>query len=184
MCDFLCTNNSYLRSVKNEDIELIYNWRNKPDIRKHMFNDNEIEWDTHLAWFGNIINDDKNKIKIFVENNKPRGIVQINHIDTVQQTAEWGFYIGDSYRRGLGTLLAYYGLNYIFEDLGIRKLSAQVLSTNHNSLRFHEKIGFKQEGILQSHIYRDNKLIDIYLFALFDHNWKEIKIKLLEEYSK
>lgn len=181
---FLVEYNSYLRSVTDEDLELIYKWRNKPNIRKYMFNEKKIEWQSHLKWFSSIINDDNNKIKLFIENNEPRGIVQINRIDIVHETAEWGFYIGDSYKKGLGTLLAYHGLRYIFEDLSIRKLNAQVLSTNLTSLKFHEKIGFNQEGILQSQISREQELIDVYLYALFNDNWKNIKIKLLEDYSK
>lgn len=175
--------NSYLKPVTNGDLQLMYTWRNKLDIRKFMFNDNKIEWKSHVNWFNSFRDDGKNDIRIFIENSKPRGVVQINKIDANHQTAEWGFYIGDGYKSGLGTLLAYHALNYIFEELNIRKLSAQVLSSNEKSLRFHNKIGFVHEGILQKQIIRDQKFIDVHLYALFNQDWKHNKIKLMEDYS-
>lgn len=165
-------NSSYLRPITNDDLKLIFNWRNKPEIREYMFNNALIEWNTHLKWFDSLKSNTENDIKIFIEDSKPRGIVQFSKISKYHQTAEWGFYIGDSYRKGLGTLLAYHALNYIFNDLDIRKLSAQVLSTNEKSLRFHKKIGFIQEGVLRRQIIRDNKIIDVHLLAQFKQNWK------------
>ncbi|TFE03935.1 UDP-4-amino-4,6-dideoxy-N-acetyl-beta-L-altrosamine N-acetyltransferase [Jeotgalibacillus salarius] len=175
--------NSYLRSVTEEDLQLIYTWRNSPEIRQLMFNNEEIEWNSHIKWFDYLDSDENSEIKIFIEDKKPRGIVQINKINTYHQTAEWGFYIGDRYKKGLGSLLAYHALNYIFDELNIRKLSAQVLSINDISLKYHNKIGFKQEGLLFQHILREDKLIDVYLFAQFKKNWKYNKQVLLEAFT-
>ncbi|MGJ9459587.1 UDP-4-amino-4,6-dideoxy-N-acetyl-beta-L-altrosamine N-acetyltransferase [Oceanobacillus sp. CF4.6] len=175
--------NSYLRPVTNDDLQLIYTWRNKSEIRKLMFSDNVIEWDRHVNWFNSINSDMKNEIKVFMEDNVPRGIVQVNQINTDYQTAEWGFYIGDSYKKGLGILLAYHSLNYIFNELSIRKLSAQVLSINEKSLRFHRKVGFLQEGLLKQQILRNEKFIDVHLYAQFKQNWEHNKVLLMEGFT-
>lgn len=175
--------NSYIRNVTKADLQMIYTWRNKPEIRNLMFNDNKIEWGTHVNWFDSLKCDEKNDLKLFVEDNEPRGIVQINKINCIHQTAEWGFYIGDAYKKGLGTLLAYHSLNYIFDELNIRKLSAQVLSVNQKSFRYHRKVGFSQEGKLQQQIVRNDKFIDVYLFAQFNRNWKQNKSKLMGGYT-
>ncbi|RCW77358.1 UDP-4-amino-4,6-dideoxy-N-acetyl-beta-L-altrosamine N-acetyltransferase [Saliterribacillus persicus] len=173
---------SYLRPVTKDDLEIILTWRNKPEIRNLMFNDREIEWENHLKWFESLTNKETDVIKLFVESNEPRGVVQLNKIDKLHGTAEWGFYIGDAYRKGLGTLLAYHALNYIFDELKIRKLSAQVLDLNEKSLEFHRKLGFKQEGILQEQIWRNDRYIDVFLFAQFNYHWNQNKSRLAEGY--
>lgn len=175
--------NSFLRPVTNDDLQLIFNWRNRIEIRKFMFNNKEIEWEEHLNWFNSLKNDENNIIKIFIEDGEPRGVVQVNKINTIDKTAEWGFYIGDGYKIGLGKTLAYHALNYIYNELNIRKLSAKVLSTNEKSLRFHQKIGFVKEGTLRQHITRDKKFLDIILFAQFNQSWKHNKTRLLEDYT-
>lgn len=175
--------NSYLRPVTKSDLELIYKWRNKEEIRTLMFHRDPIDWNSHVDWFSSLQKDENNKIRLFVEDNEPRGIVQVNKINTNDQTAEWGFYLGNPYKKGLGTLLAYHALNFIFYDLQIRKLTAKVLSTNPKSVNFHHKIGFNQEGILREQIIRDTHHIDVHLFAQFEHNWGLNKTRLMEGYS-
>ncbi|WP_337017392.1 UDP-4-amino-4,6-dideoxy-N-acetyl-beta-L-altrosamine N-acetyltransferase [Oceanobacillus massiliensis] len=175
--------NSYLRPATDDDLQLIYTWRNKEEIRQLMFNDNVIEWDQHKNWFNLLKSDMKSEIRLFVENNLPRGIVQVNKINTDHQTAEWGFYIGDPYKKGLGTLLAYHSLNFIFNELNIRKLTAQVLSINNKSLTFHQKVGFLQEGLLKQQILRNEKYIDVHLYGQFKQNWEHNKVILMEGFT-
>ncbi|WP_430790871.1 UDP-4-amino-4,6-dideoxy-N-acetyl-beta-L-altrosamine N-acetyltransferase [Virgibacillus flavescens] len=175
--------NSYLRPVAYTDLELIYTWRNQEEIRSLMFQRDPIDWSTHVNWFSFLQKDEHNVIKLFVEDNEPRGVVQVNNINRNDQTAEWGFYIGDQYKKGLGTLLAYHALHFIFQELQIRKLTAQVLSTNPKSINFHSKIGFEQEGILRKQIKRDKQFIDVHLFAQFEHDWERNKLKLMEGYN-
>ena len=37
--------------MKSSDLDLILEWRNHPDIRKKMFNQEKIEQNEHKRWF-------------------------------------------------------------------------------------------------------------------------------------
>ena len=64
----------------------------------------------------------------------------------------------------------------------MRKICAQVIESNQISQKFHEKLGFKLDGILRRHIKRDSHYENIYVYSLFIEEWqeksKEIKVEL------
>lgn len=163
-----------LRDIKESHLMLILEWRNRESIRKVMFNSEEITLDQHLKWFENLQKSKTTQSKIFYYENEPYGILNISDIDKKNNKCEWGFYIGaNDAPNGMGTILGYISLNYIFRELSMRKLTAKVLSTNHISISFHKKLGFFKEGVLRKHIIKDDFYIDILLFGLFNEEWNE-----------
>ena len=168
-----------LIDVTEEHIELIYNWRNQPNIRSVMYDSKPINWDKHVAWFNSILKNDMKYVKIFIYDQVPYGVGNFSLKDKKNDMGEWGFYIGEQNApKGMGTALAYKMLEYIFEDLNIRKLCAEVLDYNENSIKFHEKVGFQKEGILREHIYINNSYCDIHLFSYFKKDWNKSKAQL------
>ena len=87
-------------------------------------------------------------------------------------TCDWGFYIGEQTApKGLGTVLGYKALEYIFEQLKMRKVCAEVLDYNEASIHFHKKLGFIEEGRLQEHVFKDGAYHDVILMGMFAENW-------------
>lgn len=162
-----------LRDIKLDDLEKVLKWRNQESIRNVMFNDSLISWEKHLDWYKNLQQNNRKISKIFHVNNTDYGVLNINQIDFESNKCEWGFYIGESNSpKGMGLLLGYTSLEYIFLTLGIRKLCAEVIETNKVSCNYHEKLGFKLDGILRKHIKRNNRYEDVYVYSIFDEEWK------------
>ena len=56
---------------------------------------------------------------------------------------------------------------YIFKTYNIKKLSAQVYSTNVVSTKLLYDLGFEYEGTLKKHTIVNNKQVDILFFSMF-----------------
>lgn len=170
-----------LENLTENELPMLLNWRNKEVIRNVMMNSELISWNQHNQWFNNYQRNQSSQTKIFYFDNIPYGVLNIQGIDVENQKCEWGFYIGDEYSPlGMGSLLGYASLNYIFQDLGIRKLTAEVLSYNTKSIKFHEKFGFINEGRLRKHIIKNNQFIDIVIYGMFKEEWFSKRPEILE----
>ncbi|MGG3925228.1 UDP-4-amino-4,6-dideoxy-N-acetyl-beta-L-altrosamine N-acetyltransferase [Metabacillus fastidiosus] len=168
-----------LMDIQEKDLEQILDWRNRRLIRNVMYSSDIISMDQHLQWFEKLQNSEMNISKIFYFDQVPYGVLNIKEIDKIHQKCEWGFFIGeDNAPKGIGTILGFTSLNYIFKELLLRKLSAQVLSINERSAIFHEKLGFVQEGMLRQHIKKEDTYLDILLYRLFKEEWEEHSIKI------
>lgn len=180
-------NRAILKNIQFEDLPLVLKWRNQDHIRNVMFNSNIILMEQHSAWFENLQNNKTAISKIFYFDEIPYGVVNINQMSRVNNSCEWGFYIGEvSAPRGMGTVLSYKALNYIFKELNIRKVNAEVIENNPKSRDFHAKLGFKHDGTLRKHIFKDNEYMDIDVYSMFNSEWtshsKQIEQKIKEWY--
>lgn len=170
-----------LKSIEDKDIDLILQWRNQDHIRKVMFNSNIITMEKHIKWYNNLQYSDTSVTKIFYFDEIPYGVLNVNQINYFNNTCEWGFYIGDSAApRGMGTILGYTSLNYIFHELHMRKVYGEVIESNKQSRIFHEKLGFNNDGILREHIFKDNDYLDIYLYSIINREW-EVHSKIIRQ---
>lgn len=162
-----------LMDLTKNHLEQIFNWRNQPFIRDVMFNSELIQWENHIKWFESILQNENKIFKVLYYDDVPYGVANFSITDLNNSVGEWGFYIGDKNApKGMGKALAYMILNFLFEEQCVRKVCAEVLDYNLVSLKFHEKIGFKPEGLLRKQIYKNNRFCDIYLFSIFKEEWK------------
>lgn len=177
-------NRAILKDIQIEDLSLVLKWRNQNHIRNVMFSSDIILMDQHKLWFEKLQITNTAISKIFYFDEIPRGVVNINHINHVHNTCEWGFYIGEvTGSRGMGTILGYTALNYIFKELQIRKVNAEILENNPRSSNFHEKLGFAHDGVLRKHIYKNDEYMDINIYSMFMDEWI-IQSKKIEQKIK
>ncbi|MFL0505705.1 UDP-4-amino-4,6-dideoxy-N-acetyl-beta-L-altrosamine N-acetyltransferase [Ureibacillus sp. 179-F W5.1 NHS] len=174
-----------LRDIQRDDLEKVLIWRNQDFIRSVMFNNSQISYEQHIAWYNQLQQSNKRICKIFSVEDKDYGVLNITNMNVESNSCEWGFYIGEkNSSKGTGLFLGYTSLNYIFSTLKIRKVCAEVLESNIISRNFHKKLGFQLDGILRKHLLRNNRYEDVYLYSIFQNEWllNEEKIrKELEE---
>lgn len=167
-----------LKDIVLDDLDKILVWRNQEHIRSVMFNEDIILWDQHVSWYNDLMKSQYKISKIFSVNNVDYGILNINEIDRHSNKCSWGFYLGEKKApKGTGLLLGYTSLEFIFNELKIRKLCAEVIESNNISCKFHEKLGFKLDGILRKHIKRKNKYENVYVYSLLADEWREKRTK-------
>lgn len=163
-----------LRDMENADLPVVWKWRNAEHIRTHMYNNQFIPWEDHVAWFEREQSKPSSVSKVLIHQDRPLGVVRFTNIDHENETCKWGFYIGEKDGpKGSGTIMGILALDFIFETYPIRKVCAEVLDFNMVSLRYHEKLGFKQEGRLLQHMKREGLLIDVIPMGLFKNQWNK-----------
>jgi len=174
--------------MNENDLPLVLNWRNNPEIRKYMYTQHEISLEEHNKWFAEL-NPEKTKYYMFEIENDPIGVINFTKIEKSKRQAMWGFYSGDLSKRGVGKLMEIAALKHAFTNLNLLKLSCEVLSNNMNVVNFHRKFGFSIEGIFRNHFESSrNEVLDIYRLAITKKEWQksltnDTRLKVGEKYS-
>lgn len=163
-------NNAELRTLREDDLEMVLHWRNHTEIRKWMINSEEIALVDHLKWFENNKNKKDRSFYVFEYQNIPQGYVSFVEVSN-SAAIEWGFYLKPDAERGMGNILGYAALNTAFGQLQAEKVFGQVLAFNEKSLNFHKKLGFSQEGVLRKHFKDYRGEFDIHQFGLLRNEW-------------
>lgn len=168
---------------------IVRDWRNHPDIRKNMYTDEIITMEQHQAWLNTLKSTLKTKVYIAYKDTFPIGIVSISNISTVHKNADWAFYLNPEHlsTKGLGTLMEYHFLNYIFDNFNIEKLNCEVLEINPSVITLHKKFGFTEEGIRRKNIIKNNERVDVYLLGILKEEWNQTKknfLKIIERLEK
>ena len=159
--------------------------RNEVNIRKWMFTDHVIGSDEHKQWI-QLLKQDSRQIVFAVLDDQPEvlGVVSVNAIDHLHKKAEWGIYLSETARVGLGSRLEYAIINFIFDELGMEKLNCQVIEGNDLVVRMHTKFGFQEEGFMRSNILKEGIRIGVHLLGLTKQEWLLGKTDLEKKYRK
>lgn len=160
-----------LRPMEYADLERVLAWRNHPDVRRYMCTRHEITLDEHQSWFERALRDPKKHLLIFEENQQPRGFVNFNEIGS-GGIAEWGFHAEPNAPKGSGRRLGRAALELAFTQLQLYKVCGQVLAYNQRSLRFHQSLGFHQEGTLRDQHFDGERYHHVICFGLLSHEWQ------------
>jgi len=106
------------------------------------------------------------------ENGRCVGEVVFNEWSAAGNCCNFRVMMGPGGRdRGLGTEAIRMFIGYGFEQLGLRRISLDVLAFNPRARRVYEKVGFVTEGVLrEQHRWREEWIDDI-LMSILDHEW-------------
>ncbi|UOQ44117.1 UDP-4-amino-4,6-dideoxy-N-acetyl-beta-L-altrosamine N-acetyltransferase [Halobacillus salinarum] len=173
-----------LITINETYLSLLLKWRNSDHIRAHMYSDHRITMEEHRNWYSKVQTDDTVMVKVCCYQGCPIGVVNINDINRKHERCYWGFYIGDvNAPKGSGTMMGILALDFIFKELKIRKLCAEVIDFNEKSFHYHKKLGFVPEGRFRNHITKNGNEVDVIPMALFADRWEEAKNNLLSRHS-
>lgn len=158
-------NKFILRDIKLSDYPSLMQWRNDPRIRRYMYTQHIITAEEHHNWINKITTDDRYHPLILECNKELLGFVNIHQI-AQGGIADWGFYTSPDAPKGTGSKLGEQALDYAFNTLQLHKLCSQALDFNEASRKFHKRLGFKEEGILEQHHFDGQKYHDVICFGL------------------
>ncbi len=168
-----------LRKIIDADKHMILAWRNDDRVRQHMYTTHIIGEAEHDAWFARALAFQDQKHFIFQYNERPVGIASFSEINQHEQTAFWGFYLGETdVPKGAGSVMKFLAFDYAFGGLGLFKLSSEVLATNPGVVKLHKRFGFREEGIFRAHRLREEGRVDVYRLALFKDDWASRRGKI------
>jgi hypothetical protein len=62
-----------------------------------------------------------------------------------------------------------------FEDLQLHRLFSETYAFRYSTLAVLESLGFKQEGILREHVYKQGRWVDSIMHGLLAQDWQHAK---------
>ncbi|WP_231757161.1 UDP-4-amino-4,6-dideoxy-N-acetyl-beta-L-altrosamine N-acetyltransferase [Microbulbifer elongatus] len=160
--------------MNEADLDLVLEWRNHIEVRRYMYTQDKIDFDQHKSWFDSSSKNTSRRLLIFEQGDTPLGFVSFNRING-GDVADWGFYTAPDAPKGTGKELGETALAYGFDKLNLHKVCGQALSFNERSIRFHRRLGFKQEGILRDQYRYGKSYCSVVCFGLLTTEWKNIK---------
>lgn len=105
------------------------------------------------------------------------GLVVLAGIQWMHQAASLGIGIGDPtyWGRGYGTDALQLILGYAFRELNLYRVGSTTISYNIRSMKAHEKVGFRKEGVQRSLIHREGQRFDLIEYGILHPEWLELQ---------
>jgi len=175
---FLSGKRLHLRALETEDLDRCRRWVNDPDIRQFILNQmpfdeiGERQW--HESRDRGQFRTDITLAMVLKKGSRHIGLTGIHHIDWINRTASTGAIIGEAaYReKGYGSEAKAIVLQYAFDTLDLHRICSTVLATNLRSLAYLKKSGYRQEGVLREHIYRNGERVDEIQLGILAEEWR------------
>jgi diamine N-acetyltransferase len=143
----------YLRKMTEDDALTVVQWRNDPQIKKWMFNQNELSVESHVTWYKKQKYSNRHDF-IICDRITGKGIGTVNFINIKGRQAEAGKMLGNSNYWGAGYAKEAFRiwLNYGFVELGFEKIYVKTMKNNTPNIKLNKKLGFKiKEEVMFHH---------------------------------
>ncbi len=182
---FLRGKKVHLSTIVKGDIPLFLKWFNDEKVNRYLklffplTEAGEAEWVENMHKHQN-----ENIILGIVEAKSGRliGTMGLHRISWKDRRAVSAAVIGEKkfWGKGYGSEAKMLFLNYAFNTLNLRKVCSAVLGFNKRSQAYNKKCGYRVEGVLRRHIYKEGKYADEVLMAVFKEDW----LPLWEKFRK
>lgn len=132
-----------LRKVSQEDMELYYFWANDPKVRKNSFQQEQITWNKHVAWFRSRLGSPSTEMWLMqTPSGLPVGQVRF---DIDGETVNISYSLDPVARgRGWGVRLVELGINKVSESGNGIMIQGKVKKGNHASRKIFFNLGFSE----------------------------------------
>ncbi|ENU5272828.1 UDP-4-amino-4,6-dideoxy-N-acetyl-beta-L-altrosamine N-acetyltransferase [Campylobacter jejuni] len=124
--------------LNSQEIELIFKWRNHPDINQFM-KTKQIDFEEHLRFLKKLHQDSNKKYFLVFQDEQIIGVIDFVNITT--KSCEFGLYAKPDLK-GVGQILMNEILKYAFEILKVDTLKAYVFKNNHKALKLYQQNHF------------------------------------------
>lgn len=130
-----------LRRVIPEDLQLLFEWANDPEVRRHSFNPEPILLEDHTRWFQAKLDNPNAMLYLAEADGKPAAHIRF---DLNQGIATISYLIGADFRgKGLGHTVLLKGIHQLLQDRpDVKSVVGLVEQQNTASVRSFEKAGF------------------------------------------
>ena len=169
-----------LRPFKRADISHFLKWFNDPEIVQYLdmyLPMTEMGEEKFIEELGTTrVNSDIILVIEAIEgaSTKPIGNCGLHQINQKDRDAVFGIVIGekDYWSKGYGLEAAALIINYGFQQLNLHRISSAAVAFNERSIKFHNKLGFREEGRLRQAMFKNGQYHDRLEFGLLREEWK------------
>jgi RimJ/RimL family protein N-acetyltransferase len=163
-----------LRPLMMTDLPFCLAFANDEDLRPQLRFWRPMPEDDERRWLAGVIGTDETAWAIVPRegDGAPAGLVSLSEGDVVAGHAELGIGIrGARHRgRGLGEDTIRLVLAHAFGPLGLQRVHLRVYDGNP-AQRLYERLGFRHEGTLRRHAFKQGRFLDVRLYGLLREEW-------------
>lgn len=133
--------------LPESDVRYVLKMRNHPEIKKWMYDQEDITETQHLSFIEALKTDLSKHYLLVKQSGMIIGSVNFTKIDQVDGAADLGLYANPFERiSGAGRVLDQAAISYSKNKLKLSVLNLEVFEENERAINFYNKIGFKQTG--------------------------------------
>lgn len=165
----------YLRALELEDYKISIRWRKDEDIWDMLGGTKYFVSEAYeKKWVENtIFNTNDLRLAICLcENDRYIGNVYMTDIDMIKRSCHSHVLIGekDCWGKGYAREALLLAIDYMFKERNIHRIQANVLESNIQSLKMHEKCGYQLEGLMRDSIFKNGKFQNQYILSILNDN--------------
>lgn len=169
---FLVGERIYLRLLDESDVNETYvGWLNNKEVTRYLETGKFPSTLQSIQKFLDRFSESSTDVILAIvdsSTDKHIGNVTVNRINWIHRTADTGIMIGNGEYHGKGYGFEAWSLilEYAFERLGLRRITAGVIEGHTASIALLKKMGFKEEGISRKHALVEGQYRDAVKFGL------------------
>jgi RimJ/RimL family protein N-acetyltransferase len=176
MSAFVIGEKIYLRVPERSDAALIASWFARAEVRRgtrqyrprtvqaqEQFLEEGTRSPEHIL-FGMALREDDRMV----------GLVGLHHLDPRNHNAELGMMVGDpgDWGRGLGREAAELIVRYGFDTVNLHRIWLEVYEDNVAARKIYEKLGFRLEGTMREHGFREGRWWNLHYMGLLADEYR------------
>lgn len=163
-----------IRKFQQNDIPKKVEWINNPENNKFLHYDLPLNEEKTTQWFMRNMDRTDRFDGVILADGIAIGLIGLLGIDKKNSKAEFYIAIGETSYKGKGVAkqATQLLLKYAFEELELNRVYFFTETENIIVQKMFERIGFKQEGLLEEDILSHGKLVSRYVYALLKKDWQ------------
>ncbi len=175
-----------LRPLAAGDGARVLGWRNSEAVAPYMYSEHQITAAEHAGWLARALEegagaDGDRRLWIIGLDGAGVGLANLARIDRANSKCEWAYYLADpaTRGRGVGSVVEFLVLGFVFERLGLNRLWCEVLVENEAVWGLHERFGFVREALLRAHVRKAGVFRDVVGLGMLGADWPAAKAAAL-----
>lgn len=170
-----------LRAVEPADYALLWRWLNDPEVMQYWGRPGNTESlpEVTRAEETRAASTTTRKYIIQTRDAEPIGQIDYYDLDWLQRSAWTSIMIGDPnyWSGGYGTDAMRTLLRYLFEQLGLHRVTLTVHESNTRAQRSYEKNGFVAEGVLRDWQHFNGSWVNGIIMSVLDRDFAQRSAK-------
>ncbi|MFW5896155.1 MAG: GNAT family N-acetyltransferase [archaeon] len=169
-----------LRSVEREDMEFVQRTMNDPEVWRPALGAEPMNGELASEFFEDVVSSEGDVHCLICDDDEPMGIVSLTRSqygpdETARsRDVELAYYLAPEFHgQGYGSDAAGTMIEYAFEDLNLRRVTARCGSFNEGSAALLKSLGFEQEGRLREASWYRGEYYDTLWYGLLRREWRE-----------
>lgn len=158
--------------ISSEFLKVRYEWLNSKEIYSYMNIRYPMSYEDMTSWYERNKNNDTRVDFVFLEGDQPLAMTGLTNLDFENGLIEFYIMVGpNSQGKGIGEIATQWTLNYAFLCFNVNKVYSYTNGFNKRVNYMLEKIGFKLEGTLRKHKFKNGEYIDRSFYGILKEDW-------------